>query len=204
MENDVAMGARQHGDHGGGPLLCARLENWGNASMTDILFYLIAMLTIVAAIAVVTVSNPIYCALLLALTMLGVSGLFFTLEAYFIAAAQLIIYAGAVMVLFVMVVMLFNLKEEKNAFSQGTSGFLLKMAASGFILGVLFSGVIWTSQYFQMPEFQSVGDGMKATKQIALHLFANYLMAFEVIGVLLLVVLVGAIALARSKGGTHA
>jgi NADH-quinone oxidoreductase subunit J len=171
--------------------------------MTDFLFYLIAGLTIFSAIAVITISNPIFCALMLVLTMLGVSGLFFTLEAYFIAAAQLIIYAGAVMVLFVMVVMLFNLKEEKSAFSRGTGGFLVKMAASGFILGVLISGVIWTSQYFQTPEFQSVGDGMKATKQVALHLFSNYLMAFEMIGVLLLVVLVGAIALSRSKGGTH-
>ncbi|MBX9766333.1 MAG: NADH-quinone oxidoreductase subunit J [Bdellovibrionales bacterium] len=172
--------------------------------ISDLLFYLIGALTIVSAIAVVSISNPIYCALLLVLTMLGVSGLFFTLEAYFVAAAQLIIYAGAVMVLFVMVVMLFNLKEEKNAFSKGTGAFLVKMAASGFILGVMVSGVIWTAQYFQTPELQTVGDGMKATKGIALHLFSNYLMAFEVIGVLLLVVLVGAIALARSKGGTHA
>ena len=172
--------------------------------MSDLLFYLLGVFTIVAGAAVIFVSNPIYCALLLAVTMLGVSGLFFTLEAYFIAAAQLIIYAGAVMVLFVMVVMLFNLKEEKSAFSKGAGSFLVKMASAGFILGVVVSGVIWTSQYFQVPDLVSVGDGMKATKQIALHLFSNYLLAFEVIGVLLLVVLVGAIALARSKGGTHA
>jgi len=172
--------------------------------ISSVLFYLVATFTLITAVAVIMVPNPLYSALLLVTTMLGVSAVYVTLEAYFIAGAQLIIYAGAVMVLFVMVVMLINLKEEKQAFSGGPMGFIVKMAASGFLLGLFVSSVTWVIRQGYLPDKSVVADGMDATKKIAIHLFTKYVFAFELTGVLLLVVLVGAIALARSKGGTHA
>lgn len=169
-------------------------------------FYFLAAFTIVSACAVVIVANPLYSALSLTMTMLGISGIYYTLDAPFMAAAQLIIYAGAITVLFVMVIMLFNLKDETNAFSRGTLSFFLKMASAGYLLGLLLAMVSWA--YQSGPASSSnkvaVGDGMMATKQIAAHLFSKYLVSFELVGVLLLVVLIGAIALARSRGGTHA
>ena len=83
------------------------------------LFWLLAMITVVSGLTVVLVTNPVYSALSLAMTMVGVAGLFVTLNAYFIAGVQLIVYAGAVMVLFVMVLMLFDLKHEVLAFTRG-------------------------------------------------------------------------------------
>lgn len=74
------------------------------------LFWLLAVVTLVSGLSVILLANPIYSALCLAMTMVGVSALFATLGAYFIAGVQMIVYAGAVLVLFIMVLMLFDLK----------------------------------------------------------------------------------------------
>jgi NADH-quinone oxidoreductase subunit J len=174
------------------------------SELSSLVFYVIAFLTVFCALGVVLVSNPIYCALLLACTMIGVSAVFFTLEAYFVAAAQLIIYAGAVVVLFVMVMMLFNLREEKQAFSRGAVSFLVKMASAGFFLGLVVSAITWVSRQNSHPALMPLKDGMESTRLLAGHLFSKYIFGFELVGVVLLVVLIGAIGLARSRGGTHA
>lgn len=174
------------------------------AEIPNLLFYLVATFTLMTALAVILIPNPVYSALFLVSTMLGVSAIYMTLDAYFIAGAQLIIYTGAIMVLFVMVIMLFNLREEKNAFSKGPLSFIVKMASTGFLLGLFVSSVSWVVRQGYLPEKAGITDGMDATKKLAMHLFTKYILAFELTGVLLLVVLVGAIALARSKGGTHA
>jgi NADH-quinone oxidoreductase subunit J len=170
-----------------------------------VIFYILATVVMFSAIAVVLMPNPIYAALMLAITMTSVAAIFFNLNAYFLAGVQLIVYAGAVMVLFVMVLMLFNLKEERQAFSKGVAGFLLKMAASGFILGIILSSVHITLGVLNRGAAKgAVTDGLVSTKELALTLFTKYVVQFESVGILLLVVLIGAIALARSKGGTHA
>ena len=83
------------------------------------LFYFLAMAIIIFSLAVIMSPNPIYSALFLALTMITLAFMFFMLNAPFIAGVQLIVYAGAVVVLFVMVMMLFDLKKEKEAFAKG-------------------------------------------------------------------------------------
>jgi NADH-quinone oxidoreductase subunit J len=72
------------------------------------IFWFLALITVFSGLIVVTVANPIYSALALVMTMVGIAALFVTLGAYFVAGVQLIVYAGAVMVLFVMVLMLFD------------------------------------------------------------------------------------------------
>src|ERR1700751_5752381 len=94
-------------------------------------FYSIALFLIFFAFKTITSVNPIHSGLYLALTMIGLARVFFQLDAQFIAVVQMIVYAGAVMVLFVMVLMLFDLKTELRAFSRGLfSGFLKIFSAA--------------------------------------------------------------------------
>lgn len=172
----------------------------------SILFWILSILTVISALAVVLVRNPIYSALSLALTMIGVSALFVTLNAYFLAGVQLIVYAGAVMVLFVMVLMLFDLKHELDTFTRGKFTGAVKIASIGMLSGLIVGAVLMSRA--TSPEAggsaatpEIMGDN---TKQLGQMLFSQYLFGFEALGVLLLVVAVGAVALSRSKGGTHA
>ena len=165
-------------------------------------FYALAFFLIFFAYKTITVSNPIHAALYLVLTMIGLAGCFYHLGAEFIAGVQMIVYAGAVMVLFVMVLMLFDLKAEIRAFSRGLlSGGIKVMAAAllaGFALGAANSSVA----ILEKPETQAVNSDV--TKQLSMLLYTKYLYAFEALGVLLLVVAVGVVAVSRIKGGTHA
>jgi NADH-quinone oxidoreductase subunit J len=170
--------------------------------LQDYLFYILGILSVASALGVVLMPNPIYAALFLAGTMISFSALFFLLGAYFVAGAQLIVYAGAVMVLFVMVVMLFDLRHEKDAFSSGATGFLFKIAGGGALLGVLMAAF---SAYTPSGgvEDPNAGDVIASTRALATLLFTKYVFAFEVISILLLLVVVGSVAIARSRGGTH-
>ena len=171
------------------------------------LFWFLVFVTLVSGVSVVVLANPIYSALCLAMTMVGVAGLFVTLNAYFIAGVQLIVYAGAVMVLFVMVLMLFDLKNELRAFSRGKITGAIKIATAGLFAGLVTGAVVASVNMVQLaspennPVINTTGD---ATKPLGQLLFTKYIFGFEALGVLLLVIAVGTVSLARSKGGTHA
>jgi NADH-quinone oxidoreductase subunit J len=137
--------------------------------------------------------------------MVSVAAIFVTLQAYFLAGVQLIVYAGAVMVLFVMVLMLFDLKHELQAFSRGRFTGAIKIGAVGVLAGLIVGAV--TAVIMNMKEgVSAVATAVPsdATKPLAEQLFLNHVFGFEALGVLLLVVAVGTVALSRSKGGTHA
>ena len=168
----------------------------------SLLFYILAFLMVVFAFKTITSPNPVFCALYLAITMVLLAFVFFTLNAYFIGGVQLIVYAGAVMVLFVMVLMLFDLKKELQAFSKGLFSGFVKLASTGMLAGLLIFASVYSTDLIQGTD--SVGFENLETTDLALLLFSNYLVAFEALGLLLLVVAVGAVALARMKGGTHA
>lgn len=169
------------------------------------LFWFLAIVTLVSGLSVILMSNPIYSALCLAMTMVGISALFVTLNAYFIAGVQLIVYAGAVMVLFVMVIMLFDLKKDLQAFARGKFTGAVKVASvgllAGLVVGAFESVKMLTEKTTDNPV--TTGTGMESTKALGNILFSKYIFGFEALGVLLLVIAVGAVALARSKGGTH-
>ncbi|QDK39549.1 NADH-quinone oxidoreductase subunit J [Bdellovibrio sp. NC01] len=170
------------------------------------LFWFLAVVTLVSGLSVILLSNPIYSALCLAMTMVGISALFVTLNAYFIAGVQLIVYAGAVMVLFTMVIMLFDLKHDVQAFTRGKLSGVLKIGSVGLLAGLIVGAIamsvgLLTEKTTDNPVM--VGTGMETTKALGQILFTKYLFGFEALGVLLLVIAVGAVALSRSKGGTH-
>jgi len=161
--------------------------------MAPFLFYTLSFLALYGAVSAVFRKNPITCALHLALTMVALAGLFFNLGAYFIAGAQLVVYAGAVMVLFVMVVMLFD--YQKTSKPKENKYLAIKIFISVFMLGAL-SGVIPHSTGFTSkiatPEVTS-------TKSLASLLFSDYVLFFEWIGVLLMIVAIGVVLLSRSE-----
>ncbi|MDX9732454.1 MAG: NADH-quinone oxidoreductase subunit J [Bdellovibrionales bacterium] len=171
----------------------------------NLLFFILASTAIISALVVVLQTNPIFCALALAMTMISVAGIFAALGAWFVAGVQLIVYAGAVMVLFVMVLMLFDLKDEVKAFSRGLVSGMLKIASVAVIGGVIVAA-IWMSAETLFPSTATTAQvtATQSTKQLADLLFKKYLFSFEAMGALLLFIAIGAVALSRIEGGTHA
>lgn len=168
------------------------------------LFWFLAVITVIGAGLVIVMKNPVYSALALVFTMCGVAALFVTLDAYFVAGVQIIVYAGAVMVLFVMVLMLFDLKHEVEAFTKGKISGALKLTAAGLLAGLVAGAILYSSKAADTTiakELVKVSED--PSKQLGTRLFTQHIFAFEALGVLLLVIAVGAVALARSKGGTH-
>jgi NADH-quinone oxidoreductase subunit J len=173
--------------------------------LSSVIFYVLSAIIVFAAAAVVLVPNPIYAALSLAGTMIALGFLYINLQAYFIASVQLIVYAGAVMVLFVMVLMLFDIKKEAAAISGGRVATFLKIAC-----GIVFTGLISWAIRQSVPnevataQLETSAEQMAGVKALAVTLFTRYLFAFEALGVLLLLIAVGVVAVSRTRGGTHA
>ena len=158
--------------------------------METILFYLFSALLLLSAFKTISCRNPANGALYLALSMILLAGLFFLMSAPFLAGLQLIIYAGAVMVLFVMVLMLFNLKEELFVVFKKSS-----WVWPAFLFG-LCSGVISLMAFSSLPTTNPDRTFLEG-KQIALRLFTDYLLIFEMIGLLLLVIAIGVVILSK-------
>jgi NADH-quinone oxidoreductase subunit J len=166
------------------------------------LFYGFSVFIIFFALSVLMSKNPIVSALSLAAAMVGVAGVFFALGAHFIAAVQVAVYAGAVMVLFVIVLMLFDIKKEDSISSVYMR--FMKISVVGVILGLL-TGTITLSGFDSNTQiFNQDPSSVAPTKKLASLLFDQYLFAFEVLGVLLLVIAIGVVSVSRIKGGTHA
>ena len=173
--------------------------------INSLVFFILALVILFFSFKTVTSSNPIYCALYLAITMVNLAFMFLSMGAPFIAGVQLVVYAGAIMVLFVMVLMLFDLKKELRAFSRGRVSGFFKMATAGLICGFLsFIFLISTELVFIGDSQRIFTEAPTSTMLLAQLLFTRYLLAFEVLGVLLLLIAVGAVAISRIKGGTHA
>lgn len=169
-----------------------------------IFFYFLATILVIFAYKTITAANPIHSALYLAVTMVGLAFMFFSLKADFIGGVQLVVYAGAVMVLFVMVVMLFDLKHEVNVFSRGVFSGLLKVTSVGFLCGILSFAIIMSTELISpTSSSNAVIIEDSTSKDLAMLLFSQYLFAFEALGLLLLLVAVGVVAISRIKGGTH-
>jgi NADH-quinone oxidoreductase subunit J len=170
------------------------------------LFWFLALVVFVSAVGVVVLPNPVFSALSLVMTMVTMAALYATLKAFFIAGVQLIVYAGAVMVLFVMVLMLFDLHKELRAFTKGTLTGGVKLLLGGLLAGLIVGAISMSGELLKSAPEAAItnnASGIESTKVLGKLLFTQYIFGFEILGVLLLIIAVGAVALARSKGGTH-
>lgn len=163
--------------------------------MQDLLFYVFAVLTLGCGALVVAnpfSRNPVTSAMFLVLTIVSMAGLFVLLHAFFLAAVQVIVYAGAVIVLFLFVIMLLDVKEEER---RTTSKAVMAMAAVGLLaLGGVFARAIGGTHLEAAPAGPPVaGD----THALGTLLFTRFLLPFEIIGVLLLVAMIGVLLLSK-------
>ncbi|HEY0456597.1 MAG TPA: NADH-quinone oxidoreductase subunit J [Verrucomicrobiae bacterium] len=165
--------------------------------MQEILFYIFAALALVSGFLVVAnpfSRNPVTSAMFLVLTIAFLAGLFVLLEAFFLAAVQVLVYAGAVMVLFLFVIMLLDLKEEERrkfrSFSVATG--LIAVLAILAISGRAFIGTKFNPQ----TPIATIAGGTKPLGQL---LFTQYLLPFEIVSVLLLVAMIGVILLSKKE-----
>ncbi len=171
-----------------------------------ILFYVFGAITVVASVLVVGQRSPIYSVLLLIASFAALAGLYVLLDAPFLAVIQIIIYAGAIMVLFLFVVMLLNApyeqapedaKRDWRAHGPRRAGAVL-----GFVLVVELIWSLWRTGAAQEQAALQSGSGLQAVssvRQIGHVLFADYGFAFEVTSVLILVAMVGAVVLAKRE-----
>jgi NADH-quinone oxidoreductase subunit J len=162
--------------------------------MNAVLFLVLAALTIAAALAVVTNRNPVYSALALVSTLALMSCFFVALEAYLIWALQLVVYAGAIVVLFLFVIMLLNVQREERALPA--PGAVVSVAAGAGLLALGVARAVTRTAFASMP---AVGDGYGSPAHLARRLFTDYLVSFEITSVLLLVAIVGAVVLGKRR-----
>ena len=158
------------------------------------LFYFIGFLAVISALFVVLNRNPVYSAVMLVLCFFSLAALYVLLEAYFVAVLEIIVYAGAIMVLFLFVIMLINVGNEMKA-----SKYLQKTTTIPLILISLFSLnifllILWRSEGLHQTSTISTVGSITA---IGHALFTKYVLPFEIASLLLLVALIGTVYLAK-------
>jgi len=162
-------------------------------------FYLFSGLMLAAAVWVVVSRSPIYSVLSLLVAMFCLAALFVMLGAYFVAALQILLYAGAILVLFLFVIMLLNLDQEALArvrpFTRRGAGVLAAILLCAALVRVLARS---TTGF--LPEFPASAGSVE---QLGRLLFTKYLLPFELTSFLILAAIIGAITLARSKGSSE-
>jgi len=161
--------------------------------LESILFWSLAVLSIASSIAVLTNRNPMYSVLLLVINFFCIGGLYLTLNAEFIAVVQIIVYAGAIMVLFLFVIMLLNLGNEETL--EPTYDAKKGLA---FLLGLAFLAemIVAMKDFAALSSANDTFDYGKVEK-IGTQLMTQYVYPFEMISVILLAALIGALMIAK-------
>ncbi len=162
--------------------------------MELIFFSIFAVLSVVSAILVISFRNTLSSAFALVLTLFGVACFFALLGAHFLAVMQILVYAGAVMVLFMFVIMLMNLGREE----------LLKIKMSFIgVLGILLGGYLATILVLRLgylsEAFPAIENGYGNLRAVGQVLFSGYLVPFEITSFLLLIGVVGVVVMAQKE-----
>jgi NADH-quinone oxidoreductase subunit J len=176
--------------------------------MADLLFYLFAGITLVSALAMVLLPNAVNGAMCMIVSFLGTAALFVLLEAYFLAILQVLVYAGAVMVLFLFIIMLLNVSEDsppvkpaKLSIFAALAGFVI---LSGLVISLFTDPAALpappTIEVAENPSGLSADGGIPFTtsaKSFGYSLFTKYMLPFQVTGFLLLAAMVGVIVVSK-------
>jgi NADH-quinone oxidoreductase subunit J len=162
----------------------------------QIIFFLLAATALISGIMVVIQVSPVRSALFLVLNFFALAGIYLLANAQFIAAIQIIVYAGAIMVLFLFVIMLLNLRQPEEGGAQLHLG--QKIIGSSLATGTA-ALVIYTIFKITLPPGRPMVPDFGTTEMVAKSLFTEYLLPFEATSILLLVAVVGAVVLAKTK-----
>jgi NADH-quinone oxidoreductase subunit J len=165
------------------------------------LFYLFAAVVVVASILVIGQRSPIYSVMLLIASFVALAGLYVLLDAPFVAVIQIIIYAGAILVLFLFVVMLLNApKEPGQPWERLAPGPKRAGAALGVVFAAELIWAVWRLAAGREPVGAVAGlpaEAIEPVRSIGQVLYTDYAFAFEVTSLLILVAMVGAVVLAK-------
>ncbi len=163
----------------------------------EIVFYLFSLVLIASALSVVTVGNPVYAVLFLVLAFFSAACLWILLHAEFLAIVLVLVYVGAVMVLFLFVVMMLDVNVSPG--SEGFTRYLPAGVLVAFAMAVQMFLVIWTRGMETVPMPEPKEEGYSHTRELGELLYTDYLYAFEIAAVLLLVAIIAAILLTHRK-----
>ena len=166
-----------------------------------VVFGVAAIATLSGALGVVLSTHPVHAALMLVMTLFSVAVLFVSQNAHFLAAVQVIVYAGAIVVLFLFVIMLLGVDKSEDLRSEGIKGQRPVAIVAGLCV---LSAVLLLARSDWVSGARStagpLGDGSDNVALLARSLFTRYLLAFEVTSVLLVIAVVGAVVLVRRSG----
>ena len=169
--------------------------------MAQLFFFYFAGIIALTSILVVALRNPVYSALSLLIMFFHVAGLYVTLHAEFVAAVQIIVYAGAILVLYLFVVMLLNLKQEDRYHAQFPVGALLGVAILTEVLLLMLQQHGDAGAPASPPAAAPPAAAIGNTEAIGEVLYSTYVFPFEVASLILLVAMIGAIMLAKKDIG---
>jgi NADH-quinone oxidoreductase subunit J len=166
--------------------------------MTQYLFYFLAFLAIFSALLVIFSKNPVYSVLYLVLTFFAIAGHYILLNAQFLAIVHIIVYAGAIMVLFLFVVMLLNLNKE----TEPQKSILVKLSAviAGGILLLTLIGSLKGTEFMTPSTGHIANNQIGLVQNLGMVLFKDFLLPFEVSSVLFLTAMIGAVMLGKKEG----
>ena len=163
--------------------------------MITYLFYFLSFLAILCGLMVVLEKNPIHSVLYLVITFFAIAGHYILLNAQFLAAVHIIVYAGAIMVLFLFVIMLLNLNKEtephKSIYVKGAA------VVAACILMIILVGAL--KQTAMLPAPQMIDANMGLVKNLGKVLFTQFLLPFELASILFLAAMVGAVMLGKKE-----
>jgi NADH-quinone oxidoreductase subunit J len=164
-------------------------------------FLILAAIMLVGAVGVVSLREPVHAALSLVATLLTLAVTYVTLQAHFLAAVQVIVYAGAIMVLFLFVIMLLNVGGEAGA-REGPR--LPGLRPAAYLVGVLAAAGIALTAFLdprQLPARELIDAALAGggAERVGESLFSDFVLAFQLVGVLLLTGIVGAVGLVQRR-----
>ncbi len=165
--------------------------------MITYIFIFLALLAIASALAMVINKNTVNSALFLVLNLVSVAGIYLLLEAQFLAVIQIIVYAGAIMVLFLFVIMLLNIDAEESLFDK----FRIKYFVAFLLAIAVLSQILYSLGNFSnmLPQISSEMAEIGTVEAVGDVLFTDFLLPFEMTGILLTAAIVGALLLAQHK-----
>ena len=168
--------------------------------MEQAVFIVGALICLTGAVGVIGFRNPVHCALSLVATLFGIAVLFIALEAEFLAAVQIIVYAGAIVVMFLFVIMLLGVDQTDDISVEPLVGQRPAAIVAGVLLASgLISIVVFGALTGERSANAPIEPLVPNVEQLARSLFTDYLFAFEITSVLLVIAVVGAVSLARHR-----
>jgi len=168
--------------------------------MEAILFYILAVVVLVFAVFTVTARNPVRSAVYLISALIGVAGLFLLQGAEFVAAVQILVYVGGIMVLFLFVIMLVNVRESVSQASMNRQWKTAVVVGLALAAELVFFVATGAALFQKAGVEEAVAQApVMNTQSVGNLLYTTYLLPFEIASVLLLVAIVGAVVLARKN-----